>query len=230
MAQHLLFPVWVGASQLSDVPWFNRMKSDSPSLVFCLEFHLWLSPVFKYQKSVGFMVFLRNKAFYFPWPKRHSVGMFKSSGHKMWLENEKCIRVISVLIKQHWVPTGDGFLTAMHGWEQETKPPFPRIQQYDHAQKNPLKRNLSSFDSLQKSSLTRCCVFLRSQCVTFLTSGVNTVSHDVAAAIILWCYREVVGLSSVQGIRSLYYNMSFSFEKVNLKLRGVICVVSIYGW
>lgn len=135
MAQHLLFSVWVGASQLSDVPWFNRMKSDSPSLVFCLEFHLWLSPVLRYRKSVGFMVFLRNKAFYFPWPKRHSVGMFKSSGHKMWLENEKCIRVISALIKQHWVPTEDGFLTAMHGWEQETKPPFPQIQQYDHTQK-----------------------------------------------------------------------------------------------
>lgn len=72
------------------------------------------------------------------------------------------------------------------------------------------KRDLSCSDSLQNYSLTGCRVFICNQCVMFLTRGANVISHDVAAAIILCCYCEATGLTSVQDICSLHYNVSFS--------------------
>lgn len=82
------------------------------------------------------------------------------------------------------------------------------------------KRDLSSYDSLKNYSLTCCCAFTHNQCVMFLTRAANIIVHDVAAAVILCCYCEATGLTSVQDICSSYYNMSFSLLKVSLKFES----------
>lgn len=131
MVLHLLFLVEIRAPELSEeFPGLTRWKLDSLIFMFCLKFHLWHPPIFKYGVSV-FYGFPEKQSFLFPraWEMVILSACLNPMDRKC-LQRKKNVRVSSGLIKQHCVPEEDIFLAMMpwrRAWNWGSIPLDPAI-------------------------------------------------------------------------------------------------------
>lgn len=107
--------------------------------MFCLEFHLCQSPIFKYGKSMVLYGFPEKQSFLILIACKMVILSASLNPMDRKCSRERKMSVSSVLIKQHWVPKEEIFLLWCHGgaWDWASIPLDPAIWPCSKKSENP---------------------------------------------------------------------------------------------